>query len=493
MPREIVTIQVGQAGNQIGCRFWDLALREHAAFNPTGIYDDALSSFFRNVDTRYQQAADIPIGDGTRPISTLRARAVLVDSEEGVVGQLLRGHLADLFDISQLVTDVSGAGNNWAHGHSVYGPAHRDRFLDATRRQAESCDSLQCFSLCHSLGGGTGSGLGTYLLGALEEEFPKQLRFATSVFPSAEDDVITSPYNAMLATAQLSAHADAVFPVDNSALAELTDRAQAKTVNAGEGARGSTIADNATGRAVGGGKASGGGAAGRPSKARAFDAMNNIVAHMLANLTASVRFDGALNVDLTDLTSSLVPYPRMQFLIPALAPLYSVRDVKYRPQRLESMFSEVLSPKAQLMRADPRHSTLFACGLLLRGDVTVSDAQRNVSRLRPQLKLPHWNPDGIKIGLCAAPPVGQPQALLALSNSASMADVLGEATARFDKLYKRKAHLHHFTQYMEAAGMAEAREVVKQVAGEYERLRNVPVPPEAAALLEQLRAPPLPM
>ena len=487
MPREIVTIQVGQAGNQVGCRFWDLALREHAAFNPTGLYDDALSSFFRNVDTRYADPADIPLGDGTRPISALRARAVLVDSEEGVVGQLLRGHLSDLFDTSQLVTDVSGAGNNWAHGHTVYGPAHRSRFLEAVRRQAESCDSIQCFSLVHSLGGGTGSGLGTYLLGTLRDEYPRQLRFATSVFPSAEDDVITSPYNAMLATHQLSMHADAIFPVDNAALAELTDRAQARQVNAGEGAKGATIADNATGQLVGAGAASG---AGRASKAKAFDAMNNIVAHMLANLTASVRFDGALNVDLSDLTSSLVPFPRMQFLLPALAPLYALRDVKYRSQRLEGLFSEVLSPHAQLMACDPKHSTLLACGLLLRGDVTVSDAQRNLARLRPQLKLPHWNPDGVKVGLCAAPPVGQPQALLALSNSGAMAGVLGEQLSRFDKLYKRKAHLHHFTQYMEAQGLQEAREAILDVQADYARHSNPEVPPEAAALMERLRATP---
>ena len=44
MPREIITIQVGQCGNQIGLRFWDLALREHAS---RGIlFDDSMSSFF---------------------------------------------------------------------------------------------------------------------------------------------------------------------------------------------------------------------------------------------------------------------------------------------------------------------------------------------------------------------------------------------------------------------------------------------------------------
>uniref|UniRef100_A0A667GRP6 Tubulin epsilon 1 n=1 Tax=Lynx canadensis TaxID=61383 RepID=A0A667GRP6_LYNCA len=48
-------IAVGQCGNQIGCCFWDLALREHAAVNQKGIYDEAISSFFRNVDTRARQ------------------------------------------------------------------------------------------------------------------------------------------------------------------------------------------------------------------------------------------------------------------------------------------------------------------------------------------------------------------------------------------------------------------------------------------------------
>ncbi len=54
MPRELITIQVGQCGNQIAMRFWDLALREHANNLKNDCYNDALSSFFRNVDTRQE-------------------------------------------------------------------------------------------------------------------------------------------------------------------------------------------------------------------------------------------------------------------------------------------------------------------------------------------------------------------------------------------------------------------------------------------------------
>lgn len=68
---------------------------------------------------------------------------------------------------------------------------------------------------------GTGSGLGTYVLKLLEEEFPEVYRIVTSVYPTAEDDVITSPYNCVLAMKELTEHADCVLPVDNQVCLDL--------------------------------------------------------------------------------------------------------------------------------------------------------------------------------------------------------------------------------------------------------------------------------
>jgi hypothetical protein len=70
-------VQVGQCGNQVGCRFWELALREHAAHNKGGRYDDALSSFFQNVDTRTEPPTPLPLGDGRGALRTLRVRRCL--------------------------------------------------------------------------------------------------------------------------------------------------------------------------------------------------------------------------------------------------------------------------------------------------------------------------------------------------------------------------------------------------------------------------------
>ncbi|XP_061742365.1 tubulin epsilon chain-like isoform X2 [Nerophis ophidion] len=145
---QAVVVQVGQCGNQIGCRFWDLALREYAQFNKSALYDDAVGTFFRNVDS----------SDGTHlaaggRIQLLKARAVLVDMEEGVVSEILQGPLRDVFHSTQLLTDVSGAGNNWAVGHMTYGSTYREKIVDKLRKAAEQCDCLQSFFLLNSMGG----------------------------------------------------------------------------------------------------------------------------------------------------------------------------------------------------------------------------------------------------------------------------------------------------------------------------------------------------
>eukprot|EP00922_Rhytidocystis_sp_ex-Travisia-forbesii_P025905 GHVS01037995.1.p1 GENE.GHVS01037995.1~~GHVS01037995.1.p1 ORF type:complete len:153 (-),score=22.95 GHVS01037995.1:89-547(-) len=143
MPRELITIQVGQCGNQVGCRFWDIALQEHAKYNTSGMFDDAMSSFFRNVDTRYEDPVEVGGKSGSQPVRSLKARAVLIDMEEGVVNNVMKSSLAELFDTRQFVTDVSGAGNNWAYGHDVYGPQYKEELLGKIRRTVEQCDSLQ--------------------------------------------------------------------------------------------------------------------------------------------------------------------------------------------------------------------------------------------------------------------------------------------------------------------------------------------------------------
>eukprot|EP00037_Helgoeca_nana_P019167 m.185893 g.185893 ORF g.185893 m.185893 type:complete len:155 (+) comp24748_c0_seq6:250-714(+) len=101
-----IVVQVGQCGNQIGCRFWDLALREHAAVNVGGVFDEPISTYFRNVDGRQSPPRELPLGDGTGKIGALKARAVLIDMEEGVINSLLTGPMREVFDPMLKVSSV---------------------------------------------------------------------------------------------------------------------------------------------------------------------------------------------------------------------------------------------------------------------------------------------------------------------------------------------------------------------------------------------------
>ena len=65
------------------------------------------------------------------------------------------------------------------------------------------------FQVCHSLGGGTGSGMGTLLISKIREEYPDRMMLTFSVVPSPKvSDTVVEPYNATLSVHQLVENAD---------------------------------------------------------------------------------------------------------------------------------------------------------------------------------------------------------------------------------------------------------------------------------------------
>lgn len=146
------------------------------------------------------------------------------------------------------------------------------------------------------------------MLGLLSDEYPKICRFSTCVYPSENNDVVTSPYNVMLATSELIEHADCVFPLDNSALFAFSQREQ-------RGKKGGNNKDEGSAPFTGNTMNSNT----HKSKDRGFDAINGVAARMLCHLTSSSRFHGEMNVDLNEIYTNLIPYPRLHFLITALS------------------------------------------------------------------------------------------------------------------------------------------------------------------------------
>jgi hypothetical protein len=107
MPREIVTLQCGQCGNQIGSEFWKQLCREHG-IAPNGMLEDYATQGDDRKDVFFYQADD----DKYIP------RSLLLDLEPRVVNQIQTSEHRHLFNPENIFVapEGGGAGNNWASG-----------------------------------------------------------------------------------------------------------------------------------------------------------------------------------------------------------------------------------------------------------------------------------------------------------------------------------------------------------------------------------------
>ena len=196
------------------------------------------------------------------------------------------------------------------------------------------------------------------------------------MFPSNDDDVVTSPYNSMLAATKLVEYADCVLPIDNEALQRLVMR---KDIEDKEKAKKEAYAD-----------------------------MNSMIAHLLSNLTCSMRFPGSLNIDMNEITMNLVPYPRMHFLLASMAPLQAFIKLKSSiPRSLDQMFMDTLQKDNYFIDCNANLHRHIALAYMIRGDVSFSDVSRNIEKIASKINLVDWNAEGFKYGICHTPSLGK--------------------------------------------------------------------------------------
>ena len=145
--REIVHLQAGQCGNQIGAKFWEIISDEHG-IDPTGSYTGTSELQLERIEVYYNQTEGLSPEQKQRGEKLVSGgkfvpRAVLVDLEPGTMDSVRSGPYGGIFRPDNFVFGQSGAGNNWAKGHYTEGAELVDSVLDVVRKEAESCDCLQ--------------------------------------------------------------------------------------------------------------------------------------------------------------------------------------------------------------------------------------------------------------------------------------------------------------------------------------------------------------
>lgn len=246
------------------------------------------------------------------------ARSVLIDLEPGTMDAVRSSKYGGLFRPDNYIYGQSGAGNNWAKGYYTEGAELMDSVLDVIRREAESCDCMQGFQITQSLGGGTGSGMGTLLMSKIREEYPDRLIATFSVVPSPKvSDTVVEPYNATFSLHELVENTDETFCIDNEALYDICYR----TLQVKE----PTYAD-----------------------------LNHLISFTMSGVTTCLRFPGQLNADLRKLAVNMIPFPRLHFFMSSFAPLTSPDCKIYKPVSVAELTYQIMDPRAMMTACDPR-------------------------------------------------------------------------------------------------------------------------------------------
>jgi len=210
----VVTLQLGQCGNQLGEEVFDLLRSEATRARP------ALAAAVRQVYF------------SERSCGPWCARAVLVDTEPRVIRRCLddnSGRESWGYDRACALWRQGGAGNSWALGACHLGPLVADEVLDNVHRETERCDRLDGFLAIQSVAGGTGAGLGSYVLGLLRDAFSSAALASLSIWPFESGEVSVQSYNAVLTMAAAYEHADMVLLCENERYLEVCRHALRET------------------------------------------------------------------------------------------------------------------------------------------------------------------------------------------------------------------------------------------------------------------------
>jgi tubulin alpha len=425
MVREVLTINVGQAGIQLGQAVWAQYNAEHV-IDPTGKRgkdapkDESFKVFYEET------------GSGQ-----FVPRNVSVDLEPNVIDDVRNSKYSAMFHPEFLLAGKEDAANNFARGHYTVGKEIIDKVSDRLRKLVDNCANVQGFVINHSVGGGTGSGLGALILERIAVDYRKKSKLGFEVYPSPNmSTCVVEPYNALLTTHWLLDHTEVSVLLDNEAIYGICQKNLNLT---------------------------------HPS----YENLNRLIAKVISSMTASLRFEGELNVDLNEFQTNLVPFPRLHFMTTGMAPIVSKEKQESMKADVQSITDICFQPQSWLVKIsdfDPKEDKYMAISLNYRGSVKSKEANATVQWLKTNNKVSfvEWCPTGFKIGLNEVPAAVLPEDDIAsfarnttmIANNVAVRRVFDERVAKkYDLMYSQRAFVHWYVgEGMEEGEFAEARE-----------------------------------
>merc|ERR1719347_2506368 len=208
--------------------------------------------------------------------------------------------------------------------------------------------------MTHSVGGGTGSGLGMLILERLAVDYRKKSKLGFEIYPSPNiSTCVVEPYNGLLSTHWLLDHTDVSLIFDNEAVYKVCKDKL-----------------------------------GLPNAS--YDQLNRPIAKVISSMTASLRFEGELNVDLNEFQTNLVPFPRLHFMTESSAPLATQDKKETTNNEIRAITELCFSAQnffAKIADFDAEEDKYMAVSVNYRGQVKAKEANATVQWLKTNKKV----------------------------------------------------------------------------------------------------------
>lgn len=424
----VITLQIGQCGNQLGYEFFNALAEDIGVGKPEERHD---RDYYSLSSERFFTAD---------PQGNLLSSAVLVDTEQKVVGSVLKEacrvnkwhYIKDA-----CYTSEQGAGNNWALGYFDHAEKALGQICEVVRRHVEQRDWLDGFLPILSLGGGTGSGLGTKLTEALRDNYPNAPVVNAVVWPFSSGEVAVQAYNVLLSLAHLQDSADALLVMGNDALHRVASQRWAL--------RSASLAE-----------------------------MNAVAARQLACLLQPSRGTQGLHTRLGDVAPELGCHGALKQVgllqVPQEPPAVAAFSCSSWQGLVRSLHKMQLCRSAtdEAMGAEGKPPTCVASLAVARGEGLSSFDATNLTPRRA-----HFVEAGSELNVWTSSHrfLGAGRTLLLASNSDSCIPQLDSLVNRAWGRFTEGAYLHHYTRHgLQAEDMAEAFVRVEQMIAAYKQL-----------------------
>ena len=226
-----------------------------------------------------------------------------------------------------------------------------------------------------------------------------------SVIPSPNSStVVTEVYNTLLSFHQLIENSDAVILFDNEALFNACGKLNIQNPQLKD--------------------------------------INQLVATTMSNISSTCRFPGCqLNTDYRKLCVNLVPFPRMHFLLPGIAPLQPTNSPK--KYSVHEILEETLKFKNMLVSENPKLQGVYTAGITLRGDFSQCEVEKVLRNIRAQSRC--WLQEWTKYSTCPVTPPGCSAVSTVLANCSAVNGILRRTVDQFRTFFYRRAYVWHYT------------------------------------------------